>query len=151
MTVEVEAHHGGLGTSGESVKRSERLARGLRAQIVRLALAAGPRGLTINEAGWQIRNHKNNSVSPRFSELVKRGALVRVLVGYGRRTKRFPKGIPRYITRYDEETRRNVNVHWVPKFAPAAPDNSPAPNERTLEPKAKTIVKESGGREGAHV
>ena len=122
-----------LGTSGESIRQSERLVRGLCAQIVSIAWAAGPKGTTINEVGRQIQDHKEHSISPRFSELEKRGALVQVPVGRGRPTQRFPKGIPLYMTRYDEETGRNVNVYWVPEFAPTATDNGAGPDWESVE------------------
>ena len=152
MTMEVEACSSDLGTSGESVKKSKRLARGLRARIVELARAAGSSGLTINDAQRHIRDHKSSSVSARFSELEKRGTLVRVFVGYGRPTKCFPKGRPLYITRYDEETKRNVNVYWVPGFAPAAPESARASSGRSLHHlESETIEKESRGSEGVAV
>jgi hypothetical protein len=122
----------GLGTSGESVMQSEPLARGLRAQIVVLAREAGTWGITINEAERLIRNHKGHSVSPRFSELVMRGALVRRLTGYSGPTARFPKGAPIYESRYDAETGRNVVIHWHPEFAPPVQDSS-APNPHLPE------------------
>ena len=39
------------------------------------------------------------------------------------KTVRFPQGAPHYRTRYDEETRRNVIVHWIPEFASVAIDD----------------------------
>lgn len=105
-------------TSVESVEKSEELATRLRERILDLARKAGRNGLTINEAERQIEDHKGHSISPRFAELRKRGELVRVLVGHGRSTKHFPDGIPRYLTRYDEETGRKVNIHWIVEFAP---------------------------------
>jgi hypothetical protein len=121
-------------TSGDSIRQSATLALKLRPRIVALARAAGPRGLTINDAQSEIQDHKASSVSARFSELESRGALVRVLVGYDPPTKRYPKGEPRYTRRFDEETKRNVNVYWVPEFAPAA-----ASNERSLYHKSEDI------------
>src|SRR5580765_3340359 len=99
-------------TSIDSLNKSEELATHLRERILDLARKAGRNGLTINEAERQIGDHKGHSVSPRFSELVRQGALVRVLVDPGQRTKR-----PRCVTRYDEETARDVNVHWIPEYA----------------------------------
>jgi hypothetical protein len=128
MTNKPRRQRAGLGTSGDSVRLSESMARGLRGRIVRLVSQAGPLGMTIGEAERQIRDHKAHSISPRFSELEKTRALVRSFVGYGRPTMRFPKGVPRFFTRHDEETRRNVNVYWVPEFAPAATDHGDKSN-----------------------
>jgi len=125
-------------TSIDSLKKSEELARLLRERILDLARRAGRKGLTINEAERQIGDHKGHSVSPRFSELVRQGALVRVLTDSERPTRRSPRGLCRHITRYDEETGRNVKVHWVPEFTPVrkgkGPDStrtSEAPSEFT--------------------
>jgi hypothetical protein len=108
----------GLTTSGESLKDSQETTARLRQQVLNLAHIARETGITINEAERVIDDHKGHSVSPRFSELVRQGALVRVVIGRTRPTNRFPHGAPRYLTRYDEETRRNVIVHWAPEFAP---------------------------------
>ncbi len=97
------------------------LASRLRARILALARAAGQRGITIGEAEQQIPEHKNASVSPRFAELVARGELIRLLVGYGKPTKRFPGGVPRYLARLDTETKRCVIIHFAPGFEPLAP------------------------------
>jgi len=110
--------HPAVATSIESVQESEPVATGLRARILVLTRRARHNGLTINEGERLIGDHKARSVSTRFSELVKRGDIVRVFIGYGRPTRRYPKGVPRYMTRYDDETRRNVVIHWVPEFAP---------------------------------
>jgi len=91
----------------------------LRARIIELARAAGRDGLTISEAAQEIPDHKNTSVSPRFSELVARGGLVRVLTGRGKPSKRAPWGIARYMTRLDPQTKRHVIIHWLPGFAPS--------------------------------
>lgn len=113
-------------TSIDSLKKSEELATRLRERILDLARKAGRNGLTINEAERQIGDHKGHSVSPRFSELVRRGSLVRVLVDHGEPTKRCR------ISRYDDETGRNVTVHWVPEFAPS-PNNTEPKNDSTRE------------------
>lgn len=105
-------------TSIESVKKSEELAYRLRGRILDLARRAGGEGLTISEAERQIEDHKGHSISPRFSQLVRTGALVRVFIGYGEPTRSSPQGVRHYVTRHDEETGRNVVVHWVPEFAP---------------------------------
>ena len=112
-------------TSGDSAKESQQIAARLRQQILDLARKAQNRGLTINEAERLINNHKGHSISPRFAELVRRGLLIRILIGRTRPTKRSPHGAPRYVTRFDPETRRNVNVHWVPEFAPSLTMSQP--------------------------
>jgi hypothetical protein len=108
-------------TSQESAVASAGLARNLRDRIKLLARRAGGRGITLSEAAEAIPDHKLTSITPRFSELVERGQLVRVRVGYGKPTKRYPRGQCRYTTRFDEQTRRNVIVHWAPEFAPPSP------------------------------
>jgi hypothetical protein len=105
-------------TSHESAEASINLAANLRARIIALAELAGGDGLTISEAAEEICDHKNTSVSPRFSELVASGRLVRVLEGRGKPTKRSPAGVPRYTTRFDKQTKRNVTIHWLPGFQP---------------------------------
>jgi len=104
-------------TSIDSLNKSEELATHLRERILDLARKAGRNGLTINEAERQIGDHKGHSVSPRFSELVRQGALVRVSVDHDKATKRCR--VSRWVIRYDEETGRNVTVHWLPEYAPA--------------------------------
>ncbi len=120
------------GTSAESIKKSDNLAIRLRERILVLAEEAGPRGLTINEAERLIDDHKGHSISPRFSELIDRGILVRVQIGLGRPTKRFPNGDPRYAKRYDEDTCRNVTIHWLPEFA-LSPDEFCSDEASTAE------------------
>jgi hypothetical protein len=93
------------------------LAAKLREHILVLAREAGSFGLTINEAAEQIPGHKPWSISPRFAEL-------RHYVGVGKPTKRFPAGRPRYATRYDARTKRNVRVHWLPEFAEGLPESA---------------------------
>ena len=115
-----------LSTSAESINKSERLASRLRVRIIELVRKAGKDGLTINEAERQIDDHKGQSISPRFAELVRQGVLVRVLTGRDKPTKRSPNGVTRYRTRFDDETQRNVTVHWVPEFAPS-PEQKKAP------------------------
>jgi hypothetical protein len=88
------------------------LAAKLRARILTLARRAGHAGLTISEAAGLIPEHKNTSVSPRFSELVEDGALVRVLTGHSR------SGAPRYAGRLDEQTGKYVRIHWARGFEP---------------------------------
>jgi hypothetical protein len=122
MNPEIDARTSGLTTSAESAIESQQTAARLRQQILGLARNAQGRGLTINEAALLIDDHKGHSVSPRFAELVRLGLLVRIVIARGMKTLRFPQGAQRYWTRYDEETRRNVIVHWVPEFAPVAID-----------------------------
>jgi hypothetical protein len=112
--------------SSDSPAQSSNLAAKLRARIVALARAAGQDGISISETEQQIPEHKTQSVSPRFAELVNRRALVRVLIGHGKPTTRFSGGVPLYVTRLDTETRRNVIVHWLPEFAPSAPKEDAA-------------------------
>jgi hypothetical protein len=111
-------------TSHESAEAVGNLAAKLRSRILALARLAGPRGITISEAAEQIPEHKNTSVSPRFSELVARGALVRSLKGYGKPTKRSPAGVPQYETRFDPRTERNVIIHWLPGFVRRPPQGT---------------------------
>src|SRR5438034_81723 len=66
----------GLASDIESLNKSQQLASRLRERILDLARKAGRKGLTINEAERQIGDHKGHSVSPRFSELLKRATLV---------------------------------------------------------------------------
>ena len=120
MNLEINARTQRLTTSGESAKASQQTAARLREQILELAHAAQQEGITINEAERLIDDHKGHSISPRFAELVRLGLLVRVEIGRNLPTVKFPQGAPRYRTRYDAETRRNVIVHWSPEFAPAA-------------------------------
>jgi hypothetical protein len=121
-----------LTSSTESANKSEELAARLRRRIIDLARRSGKVGLSINEAEEQIDDHKGHSVSPRFAGLVKQGVLVRLLIGRGKPTRRFPNGVPRYVTRYDQKTRRNVNVHWVPEFAPASSGECCHPEQSAL-------------------
>lgn len=99
-------------TSHESAHQIDELVEKLHAHILVLVKRAGPLGLTINEAERAITEHKNHSVSPRFSTLVEKGLLARKIIGFSAR------GRPRYQKRYDPNTRRNVIVHWLPEFLP---------------------------------
>jgi hypothetical protein len=105
----------------QSAKAIKERAGKLRARIIGLARAAGRNGVTISEVEQQIPEHKSQSVSPRFAELVSSGDLVRVLVGYSKPTKRSPGGIRSYLSRFDTQTKKNVTLHWSPKFAPSVP------------------------------
>lgn len=105
-------------TSHEAAQAVGNVAAKLRTRIQVLARAAGSAGITINEAAQQIPEHRATSISPRFAELVARGALIRVLRGNGRPTKRSPGGVPRYATRLDMQTKKNAIVHWLPDFVP---------------------------------
>lgn len=120
MKAKTNARTPSLTTSGESVNESQQSAARLRQQILEFARGAQDQGLTINQAEHLIENHKGHSISPRFAELVRLRLLVRIITGRTRPTARFPQGAPIYWTRYDEETRRNVIVHWLPEFAPVA-------------------------------
>lgn len=121
-------------TSHEAAASSVDLARKLRDRILQLAKAAAWTGITIAEGAEAIPERRASSITPRFSELVERGQLVRTFVGMGKPTKRFPAGRPLYETRLDEQTRKRVLLHWLPEFAP-----SPEYNE--LRDKA-TLVSE---------
>ncbi|MGD0791816.1 MAG: hypothetical protein ABR920_08605 [Terriglobales bacterium] len=110
-------------TSHESAAALGALAGKLRARVVQLARAVGRHGITLSEAAAAIPEHKPASITPRFIELIERGQLVRVRVGTGKPTKRFPAGQPRYMTRFDEQTKRNVLIHWVPEFGPSPEEN----------------------------
>jgi hypothetical protein len=107
-------------TSHRSAATSAEVSGKLRARIVRLARAAGSKGISLSETVLAIPDHKLSSITPRFVELVEMGQLVRVRMGVGKPTKRYPAGRPQFLTRFDEQTKRNVLVQWVPEFAPSA-------------------------------
>lgn len=111
----------------ESLRQSAEVSSNLRQRILELAGQAGCDGITISEAERKIDDHKGHSISPRFSELVRKGALVRCLTGRGKPTRSSPLGVPCFITRYDQETRRHVTVHWLPEFAPAPNGSNSSP------------------------
>lgn len=136
-------------TSYESAATLGELAGKLRARIVQLARAAGRHGVTLSEAAAAIPEHKPASITPRFIELIERAQLVRVRVGTGKPTKRFPAGRPRYVTRFDEQTKRNVLVHWVPEVAPLPEENEPS-EQATLFAECDRIQDEleDGGSDG---
>ena len=81
-------------------------------QILDLARDAGADGLSSNETERLIPAHKNNSVSPRFAELVKSGKLVRVRIGT---TK---KGRAISTKHFDPVTQRNVIVNFCLSLLP---------------------------------
>jgi hypothetical protein len=108
-------------TSHQSAKAVKERAGKLRARIIGVARAARRNGVTISEVEEQIPEHKSQSVSPRFAELVSSGDLVRVLIGYGKPTKRSPGGVRSYLNRFDSQTKKNVTLHWTPEFAPSVP------------------------------
>lgn len=119
-------------SSHESAAAVGALAARLRARVLDIAGEAGAHGVTISEASAAIPQHRPHSISPRFAELVECGYLVRVLVGHGTHTKRFPGGVPRYVTRWDEQTKRNVIVHWSPEFVPTGKPATSAQAELPL-------------------
>ena len=98
--------------NSESTTQVGELAAKLRAQIIDLSRQAGAEGITSNEAERLIPVHKNNSISPRFAELIKRGGLVRVLLGYTEKKRAV------YAKRFDPVTRRHVVVNFLREFAP---------------------------------
>jgi hypothetical protein len=116
-------------TSHASAAAVGALAARLRARVLAIAGEAREHGVTISEVSAAIPEHRAHSISPRFAELVERGHLVRVLVRRGKSTKRFPGGVPRYTTRWDEQTKRNVIIHWLPEFAPIKKAIAPAQPE----------------------
>jgi hypothetical protein len=128
-------------TSSKSLSKSIDLTGRLQQRILDLARKAAKAGITIGEAERQIDDHKAHSISPRFCELVKRGELRRVPDGLDRPTGRFPHGLPRYLSRCDEQTGRSVTIHWLPEFAPlprrapSEPDpiNSTTPNSEDCD------------------
>ena len=87
-------------TSHASAAAVSALAARLRARVLTITGEAREHGVTISEASAAIPEHRAHSISPRFAELVERGHLLRVLVGHGKSTKRFPGGVPRYMTEF---------------------------------------------------
>jgi hypothetical protein len=89
------------------------------ARIVELTRAAGKRGISQAEIVDALPEYKPGSITPRFARLVKRGLLVRLRIGTGNPSKRFPDGRPLHKTRVDGATHQRVLLHWVPEFAPS--------------------------------
>lgn len=118
-------------TSDEAAASSVELARKLRDRILQLARVARFTGITIAESVEAIPEHKPSSVTPRFSELVERGQLVRSFIGMGKPNKCFPAGRPLYRTRTDGQTKKRVLIHWLPEFAPS-PNGSEPGDQATL-------------------
>jgi hypothetical protein len=87
-------------------------------RILEVVRSSGPHGRTQSEVVDGIPEYKPGSITPRFTRLVRNRQLVLIPLGNTKPTKRCPGGRPRYITRFDKETKRNVNVYWAPEFAP---------------------------------
>jgi len=87
-------------------------------RIIEIVRASGQLGRTQSEVVASVPEYKPGSITPRFVWLVERRQLVRIRIGTTKPTKRNPGGRPLYITRFDEETKRPVNVYWAPEFAP---------------------------------
>ena len=111
-------------SSHEAAEAVEQLAGKLRARIVPLVRATGTAGATQSEIAAQMAEYKQSSITPRFIELIERKLIVRVLVGFGKRTRRYPNGVPRYITRFDPVTKHNVTLYWFPGYEPKPPQMS---------------------------
>jgi len=71
------------------------------ARIIEQARTAGARGITEAEVVDAMPEYKPGSITPRFARLVRKGRLVRRLLGVGKPTKHFPAGRPIYVTRVD--------------------------------------------------
>jgi hypothetical protein len=105
-------------TSHESAVAFHKHVSNVNARIIEIVRASGHHGRTQSEAVALMPEYKAGSITPRFSRLVKRGLLVLIRVGTTKPTKASPLGRPRYITRHDEETNRDVNIYWVSEIAP---------------------------------
>jgi len=82
-------------------------------EILRAALAAGERGITINECAEQLPIYKAWSISPMFKPLVRKGLLVRHEIGRTRPSRLWPNGKEILETRLDPHTHKLciVNCH----------------------------------------
>ena len=105
-------------TSLESAEAFEKHVPDLNDRIVDIVRSSGRHGRTQSEVVDAIPEYKPGSVTPRFTRLIRNRRLVLIRIGKTKPTKRCPGGRARYITRFDQETKRDVNIYWVPEFAP---------------------------------
>src|SRR5437764_4578137 len=80
--------------------------------IIRIALKAGAKGITINECAEQLPEYKAWSISPMFAPLVRKGLLVRRVIGVAEPCKRWPHGKDIMDTREDRETHKRCIVNY---------------------------------------
>lgn len=99
--------------------------------ILQVALEAGAAGVTINECAEKLSDYKAWSISPMFKPLVRRGLLVRRVLGVTEPTRRWPDGKEIFETRVDPITHKRciVNYHHTVLKKPAAT----APAQQRLE------------------
>jgi hypothetical protein len=109
-------------TSHEALNDTELKVR-IADTVTRLALEAGERGVTINETAAQMPAYKAWSISPIFAPLVRRGVLVRKVLGVAPPSKRWPEGKEIPETRVDPETHHSCVVHY--HHAVLAPKKEP--------------------------
>lgn len=89
--------------------------------VLRIALEAGAKGITINECAELLPNYKAWSISPMFAPLVRKGLLVRRVIGITEPSRRWPNGKEILDRREDPETHKNCLVNYHHSFAPKRP------------------------------
>jgi hypothetical protein len=80
--------------------------------VERVALEAGLAGITINECAEKLPNYKAWSIPPMFAPLVRRGVLVRRVIGVTEPSKRWPQGKEILETRVDPITHKRCTVNY---------------------------------------
>ena len=102
--------------------------------ILRIALEAGSKGITINECAALLPKYKAWSVSPMFAPLVRKGLLVRRVIGITEPRRRWPNGKEILETREDPVTHKQCIVNYHHSFAPKKPPEAQKrPQQRELE------------------
>jgi hypothetical protein len=102
--------------------------------ILRIALEAGAKGITINECAERLPDYKAWSISPMFAPLVRKGLLVRRVIGITEPSRRWPNGKEVQETRVDPETHKPCTVNYHHSFAlKRPPEAHKGPQQRELE------------------
>ena len=105
-------------------------------KILQVALEAGAHGITINECAERLSEYKAWSLSPIFAPLIRKGLLIRPVLGRTAPSTRWPSGQEIYERRADPHTHKKCNIHYHHAVykKPARPDHTPASQpERKLD------------------
>ena len=120
-------------TSHEALNDPKFRAR-IKDDILRLALEAATKGITVNACAAQLPKYKAWSISPMFAPLVRKGLLVRRVIGITEPRRRWPNGKEILETREDPVTHKQCIVNYHHSFAPKKPPEAQkGPQQRELE------------------
>jgi hypothetical protein len=121
-------------TSDVGAEASKENRQTIAANILALAAKRGNQGITIFEAKELLPEFEVVSLSPVFAPLVRKGKLIRRLIG-----KKL-KGKDCYETRINPKTNCPGNIHWHFKAAPFEHTTADVETVVRKQPKSETLA-----------